>query len=55
MNVVFYAVRRNVIRRTIGAREREREREREEATKREPSAWGYNWGTLLLGDISTRT
>jgi hypothetical protein len=21
--------------------------------KREPSAWGYNWATLLLGDINT--
>jgi hypothetical protein len=21
----------------------------------EPSAWGYNWATLLLGDISTET
>jgi hypothetical protein len=21
--------------------------------KREPSAWGYNWATLYLGDIST--
>jgi hypothetical protein len=26
-----------------------------EATKREPSAWGYNWATLYLGDINTGT
>jgi hypothetical protein len=25
------------------------------ATKREPSAWGYNWATLLLGDLNTGT
>jgi hypothetical protein len=23
--------------------------------KREPSAWGYNWATLFLGDINTGT
>jgi hypothetical protein len=23
--------------------------------KREPSAWGYNWATLFLGDIDTAT
>jgi hypothetical protein len=23
-------------------------------TKREPSAWGYNWATLFLGNINTR-
>jgi hypothetical protein len=23
--------------------------------KREPSAWGYNWATLFLGDINTRS
>jgi hypothetical protein len=23
--------------------------------KRELSAWGYNWATLLLGDINTQT
>jgi hypothetical protein len=23
-----------------------------EATKGEPSAWGYNWTTLFLGDIN---
>jgi hypothetical protein len=25
----------------------------EEATRREPSAWGYNWATLFRGDINT--
>jgi hypothetical protein len=25
------------------------------ATKREPSAWGYNWATLFLGDINMAT
>jgi hypothetical protein len=24
------------------------------ATKREPSAWGYNWDTLFLGDTNKR-
>jgi hypothetical protein len=23
--------------------------------KEEPGAWGYNWTTLLLGDINTET
>jgi hypothetical protein len=23
--------------------------------KKEPSAWGYNWDTLFLGDKNTRT
>jgi hypothetical protein len=29
--------------------------ESQEATKREPSARGYNWATLFLGDINTGT
>jgi hypothetical protein len=29
--------------------------ETQEATKREPSAWGYNRPTLFLGDINTGT
>jgi hypothetical protein len=28
---------------------------RSDPTLREPSAWGYNWATLLLGDINTGT
>jgi hypothetical protein len=27
----------------------------QEATEREPSARGYNWATLFLGDINTGT
>jgi hypothetical protein len=26
-----------------------------EATKKEPSAWGYNWAILFLVDINTGT